>query len=99
MVNGVKEEIQFDLNVLKETIEKNEPETFRELFLHLHPYEQSLAFQLLSKEERLEVYAYLSPFEVSEVSEFIDLDEAVIFLILMEREFAMYVLADMAVDD
>jgi len=99
MVNGVKEEIQFDLNVLKETIEKNEPETFRELFLHLHPYEQSLAFQLLSKEERLEVYAYLSPFEVSEVIEYIDLDEAVIFMTEMEPRFATDVLAEMAVDD
>src|SRR5699024_10858992 len=94
-----KEEVQFDDCMLKKTLEKNDPETFRKHFLNLHPYEQSVAFQALSKEERRDVYNYLSPFEVSEVIEYIDLDEAVTYMTEMEPRFATDVLAEMAVDD
>src|SRR5699024_7546167 len=72
---------------------------FRDEFLEMHPYEQAVFFKEQSKEARLKIYSYLSPLEISDIMEYINLDKAETYITEMDPRFATMVFAEMAVDD
>ncbi|UJL47638.1 magnesium transporter [Virgibacillus sp. NKC19-16] len=79
---------------------KNEQMTdFRVEFLDLHPYDQAVFFFEQEKEIRLQIYTYLSPEEIAEIMENMELDDTKIFFAEMDPRFASMVLAEMAADN
>lgn len=79
---------------------KNEQmEDFRVEFLDLHPYDQAVFFFEQEKEIRLQIYTYLSPEEIAEIMENMELDDTKIFFAEMDPRFASMVLAEMAADN
>lgn len=88
--------IEKDLTVY---LNQDKLEEFRGLFLELHPYDQAKIFRSLNEDCRMKVYAYLSPFEMSEIMENIELEETERLMTEMDPHFATMVFAEMAVDD
>lgn len=84
---------------IQTAIEKGNLEQFRGLFLDIHPYDQANLFLELRKPERMKIYSYLSPREMSIVMENIDLVHTEKFITEMDPHFATMVFAEMAVDD
>lgn len=93
----LKEEIEHEQ--LQSLLKEENTELFREHFLDMHPYEQAMFFKGESREHRLTIYTYLSPKEMSDIMEYIDLIETEEFVTEMDSQFATMVLAEMAVDD
>src|SRR5699024_6367868 len=87
------------LDIIESALIHEDTENFRELFLDLHPYDQAVFFQALSKKERMKVYSYLSPKEISDIIENIDLEDSEEYIVEMDPRFATMVFAEMAVDD
>ncbi|MBY7143123.1 magnesium transporter [Virgibacillus sp. NKC19-3] len=84
---------------LQVALKEEETADFRNEFLDLHPYDQAVFFFEQSKETRLQIYTYLSPEEVAEMMENIELDDTKIFFAEMDPRFASMVLAEMAADN
>lgn len=84
---------------IKVALQQDEIEQFRTIFLDLHPYDQALFYMELSKEERMKIYSYLSPLEVANLMEHIDLYDTEEFILEMDPRFSSAVLAEMATDD
>lgn len=84
---------------MKSLLQTEETEKFRELFLDIHPYDQAMFFREQRKPERMKIYAYLSPKEMSDIMENIELEETEKFITEMDPHFASMVFAEMAVDD
>jgi len=84
---------------LMDALRSEQMKYFREEFLDLHPYEQSMFFMEQSKDNRMKMYAYLSPDEVADIMEHIDLEETKEYITEMDPRFASMVFAEMATDD
>src|SRR5699024_7978730 len=69
------------------------------LFVDMHPYDQAVFFKTITNKKRMKIYSYLSPKEMSDIMEYIDLEESDTFITEMDPRFAAMVLAEMAVDD
>ena len=80
-------------------LEAENLEEFRDNFIDMHPYDQAFLFRGINKENRMKVYAYLSPKEMSDIMENIELEETERLITEMDPQFATMVLAEMAVDD
>lgn len=80
-------------------LEEENLEQFRENFIDMHPYDQAKVFKGINKKNRMKVYAYLSPKEMSDIMENIDLVETEELITEMDPQFATMVLAEMAADD
>lgn len=80
-------------------IKEGNLEQFRNQFFEMHPYDQAVFFLDRSKEERMTIYSFLSPKEMSLVMENIDLEHTEKFITEMDPHFATMVFAEMAVDD
>ena len=94
-------EVQYEKHWVKlnEALEKDSMEAFRLNFLDMHPYDQAVFFTKQDKKYRLQIYTYLSPEEMSEIMESLNLEETIVFIPEMDPRFASMVLAEMAVDD
>lgn len=95
----LKEEVELKLDELSSLLGKEDTEGFRALFLDMHPYDQAVFFKEQETEDRLTIYTYLSPKEMSDIMEYIDLEETEQFITEMDPHFATMVFAEMAVDD
>lgn len=79
---------------------KNEDiHVFRTEFLDLHPYDQTKFFLTQKKELRLLIYHFLSPDEIAEIMENIDIEDIEPYFAEMDPRFAAIVFAAMATDD
>ena len=65
----------FDKDLLDDLIAKENIDGFREEFLALHSYEQSEYFEVSDDDIRQKMYRYLSPDEVAEFFESLEIDE------------------------
>lgn len=76
-------------------------DTFREEFLSLHPYDQAQFFEKIDPEMRQIIFEYLSPAEMAEIFQSIELDddEYEPFLKEMENTYAADMLSEMYADD
>src|SRR5690625_1663705 len=93
------DEYKVHLEKLQTALNDEQTEAFREEFLDMHPYEQAMFFMEQLKEKRLQIYAYLSPEEVAEIMENIELEDSEPFFTEMDPRFASMVFAEMAADD
>ncbi|GIN74106.1 magnesium transporter MgtE [Bacillus sp. J14TS2] len=99
MENDTQENINEEL--LIQTAAEGNLESFREEFLNLHPYDQAQFFFKIDKETRLKMYYYLSPKEVADFFEMLEIDDDDYKDILaeMEPKYAAEVLANMYADN
>lgn len=97
----MESKMKHDENIadLKIALANEQIEVFREKFLDIHPYDQATFFEEQPKESRLKIYAYLSPKELAEIMENIELEETEPFFTEMDPQFASMIFAEMAVDD
>lgn len=92
-------EVELLFEELKDLLQEEDTGKFREKFLEIHPYDQAMFFREQEYEDRVKIYTYLSPLEMSDIMEYIDLDETEKFITEMDPRFATMVFAEMAVDD
>lgn len=84
---------------LERFLVKEETKAFRKEFSALHPYDQAVFFMGQKQDNRMRIYAFLSPKEMSEIMENIDLQSTEKYITEMDSNFASMILAEMAVDD
>ncbi|MFB5662541.1 magnesium transporter [Alteribacillus sp. HJP-4] len=72
---------------------------FRELFLELHPADQTDVFLSLGEEDRRRVYAFLSPEEFAEIFEGLDVEEQKEIAVELNKQYAAEVFNNMYADD
>ncbi len=84
---------------IQQLLDEEKTRQFRQHYLEMHPYDQAVFFREQSDENRLRIYAYLSPKEISFIMENVEIDEAKNFITEMDPRFATMVFAEMAVDD
>lgn len=94
-----EEEVTERIEILRNLLKEEDLEQFRDQFIDLHPYDQATFFKELKKVNRMRVYAYLSPKEMSDIMENIELKETEEYITEMDAQFASMVFAEMAVDD
>ncbi|WP_453990437.1 magnesium transporter [Bacillus nitroreducens] len=70
-----KEQQQLEIEQLLTALENEDIDQFRDLFLNIHPYERAKFYAKLSKETRVHVHRFLSPTEMAEVFENLEIDE------------------------
>lgn len=87
------------IELLNQMLENKNLITFREEFLSLLPYDQALMFRKHDKENRLLIYSYLSPAEMADIMENIELEESGQYITEMSSHYATSVLSKMKVDD
>ncbi|MGM9927293.1 MAG: magnesium transporter [Bacillus sp. (in: firmicutes)] len=70
-----KETTNIDVDLLTSSLKNDDIEKFREEFKELHPYDQAQFFEKLDKGLRARIYHYLSPEDMAELFENLELDE------------------------
>ena len=98
-VANQEQETQELYDALIHHLEQERIDSFRDLFLEIHPYEQSQFFLTVSEEIRLLVYTYLSPREMAEIFQNFDIEEQEEYISEMEPAYAAKMLAEMYADD
>lgn len=93
---------QLDEEMLLETLKKADIMEFRSEFLNLHPYDQAQFYLKVEREDRQRMYHYLSPKELSDFFEVLDIDEDDEYqeiLAEMEPQYAADMLSHMFTDN
>ena len=96
-----RDEEKIVMEALLASIEAQDIKQFREQFFSLHPYEQAQFYEKVTPDIRHIIYQYLSPEELAEVFEELELDddEYVEFLNEMDVTYAAAMLSEMSSDD
>lgn len=96
-----REENEMDDEKLLAILINRDFDTFREEFLSLHPYDQAQFFEKIDPDMRQIIFEYLSPKEMAEIFQSIELDddEYEPFLKEMENTYAADMLSEMYADD
>ena len=96
-----KDEVQFDEEHLISLLLNGETDAFREEYLSLHPYDQAQFYEKVEPDIRQIIYQYLSPGEMAEIFEALELDnqEYKGFLKEMAPAYAAQMIAEMYTDD
>uniref|UniRef100_UPI0035A04183 magnesium transporter MgtE N-terminal domain-containing protein n=1 Tax=Jeotgalibaca porci TaxID=1868793 RepID=UPI0035A04183 len=100
-----EQQYEFDLDYesahVKEILLQEDMEAFRENFLSYPLYDQTQIFLSLEQEDRIRMYHYLSPKEMSDMFEILEEDVESIKVYLMEKnkKYAADMLADMYTDN
>ncbi|MGX1981476.1 magnesium transporter [Thermolongibacillus altinsuensis] len=95
-----REEGEFVEKITKALVNENIDE-FRQLFLKLHPYDRAKFYVEQSPEVRKRMYYYLSPGEMAEIFDHLDIeeDEYKTYLSEMDPSFIAQMLAQMYADN
>src|SRR5690606_13757951 len=96
-----KIDLRIDKELLFNSLQKEEMETFRDEFIQLHPYDQASFFKELAEEHRNKVYQYLSPEEMATLFENLEIDDEEYKDVLAEMNptYAADMISKMYVDD
>lgn len=96
-----KDEVQFDEGHLREMLAANDIDAFRNEFLELHPYDQATFYEKVEPDIRKIIYTFLSPTEMADIFEAIELDddEYKEFLNEMDTAYGAAMLSQMYADD
>ncbi|ASN06504.1 magnesium transporter [Virgibacillus necropolis] len=97
MENTDKNEQQW--NMLHGLLEKEDIFSFRTEFIDMHPYDQAQFFLGQKEDIRLLIYSYLSPEEIAEIMENIEIEDIEPFFTEMDPRYAAMVFSEMATDD
>ncbi|HHY72444.1 MAG TPA: magnesium transporter [Bacillus bacterium] len=84
---------------LKEAIERNDIDAFREEFLEVHPYDQAKFFVNQEKDVRHQIYSYLSPSEMAELFHNLESEDQETILQEMDPAYIADMLSEMYADD
>lgn len=84
---------------LETALSNEQIEIFRDEFLDMHPYDQAQFFMKQKQEMRFKIYYYLSPEEIAQIMENIDLEDTEPLFTEMDPQFAATVFAHMPADD
>lgn len=96
-----KDEVQFDEVHLRQMLAANDIDAFRNEFLELHPYDQATFYEKVEPDIRKIIYTFLSPTEMADIFEAIELDddEYKEFLNEMDTAYGAAMLSQMYADD
>lgn len=94
-----EQEIQLIYDALIQYLGEEKIDAFRDLFLDIHPYDQSKFFLTVEEDVRLLVYTYLSPKEMAEIFQNFEIEEQEEYISEMEPPYAAEMLAEMYADD
>ncbi|MFX3673254.1 MAG: magnesium transporter [Paenisporosarcina sp.] len=96
-----REEQQLDYENLLAFLTNQDVDSFRDEFLLLHPYDQAQFFEKVGPDSRQIIYQYLSPKEMAEIFQAIELDddEYEPFLKEMDTTYAADMLSEMYADN
>lgn len=81
------------------SIEQEEVDTFRHLFLELHPMDQTDVFLRLEAEERKRVYEYISPDEFAEIFEGLEIEDQKSVIVELHEVYAAEMFNHMFADN
>ncbi|MGP4082437.1 magnesium transporter [Pseudalkalibacillus sp. R45] len=95
----MEQEEYYEFQSVIDALKNDDIDLFRENFLEMHPYDQTRLFSVLEEEERMRLYGYLSPEEMADIFEKIDLEDTKGYLFEMEPFYAAKMLGDMYADD
>ena len=96
-----KDEVQFDEVHLRKMLAAHDIGAFRNEFLELHPYDQATFYEKVEPDIRKIIYTFLSPTEMADIFEAIELDddEYKEFLNEMDKAYGAAMLSQMYADD
>ncbi|WP_397537301.1 magnesium transporter [Rummeliibacillus pycnus] len=96
-----KDEVQFNEEHLRLLVQNGDMDVFRENYFALHPYDQAQFYEKVEPDIRQAIYQYLSPKEMAEIFEALELDdnEYKRFLEEMSPAYAAQMIAEMYTDD
>ncbi|WP_373757563.1 magnesium transporter, partial [Jeotgalibaca porci] len=100
-----EQQYEFDLDYesahVKEILLQEDMEAFRENFLSYPLYDQTQIYLSLEQEDRIRMYHYLSPKEMSDMFEILeeDVESIEVYLMEMNKQYAADMLADMYTDN
>lgn len=96
-----RNEVQYDEDFLRMLLVEENIESFREHFLALHPYDQAQFYEEVGPDIRQIIYRYLSPKEMADIFEAIELDDDEYegFLNEMDTSYGAAMLSFMYTDD
>lgn len=96
-----QEELEIHFQQLREELDQNELQSFRDHFLEMHFYDQGQFYQSLNQEERQLVYSYLSPKELADMFDVIEEDDEHMdeYLSEMRPQYAADMLSEMYTDN
>lgn len=96
----VQEEL-YDETLLDQYLENDDIDQFRDEFLALHTYEQSEYFEDTTDENRQKIFQYLSPEEVANFFDQLDIDDDEYELLVdkMNATYASHILEEMSYDN
>ncbi|HCY9227961.1 TPA: magnesium transporter [Staphylococcus aureus] len=96
----VQEEL-YDQTLLDQYLENDDIDQFRDEFLALHTYEQSEYFEDTTDENRQKIFQYLSPEEVANFFDQLDIDDDEYELLFdkMNATYASHILEGMSYDN
>lgn len=95
-----KDEV-YNQNLLDDLLKQDDIDRFREEFLAMHEYEQSEYFEDTSNENRQKIFEFLSPQEVGEFFEQLEIDDEAYedLFDTMNAHYASKVLEEMSSDN
>ena len=96
-----KETTNIDAELLMSSLKDDKIDQFRNEFMDLHPYDQAQFFSKLDKEYRKRIYHYLSPEDMAELFENLELEEDEYEQLLSEMDpsYVATMLGHMYADD
>ncbi|MBQ0139291.1 MAG: magnesium transporter [Kurthia sp.] len=96
-----KDEVQYDEELLLSLLQNENTDEFRSQFLELHQYDQAQFYEKVGPDIRQVIYHYLSPKEMADVFESLQLDDEDYqsFIDEMESSYAAQMIAEMYTDD
>lgn len=96
-----REQQQIENEQLLTALQNENIDEFRNVFLDIHPYERAKFYSKLPKDARMHLYLFLSPAEMAEVFENLEIDETEYEELLSEMDptFVADMLSQMYADD
>lgn len=97
----LEEARQLNEEILQQALREEDIDVFREEFMDSHPYDQATFFMTLEQKQRIYVYYYLSPKEISNLFENLEIedDEYEMLLADMDPSYAADMLSHMYADN
>lgn len=87
------------IKFILDALNANEIKIFRSTFLELHPSDQADFFANIGEDERGKMYNYLSPEELAELFEGLNIHDQILFFKEMDERYSSQMLNNMFTDD
>lgn len=94
-------DLELETNHIQAVLDLDDMEAFRETFFSYPLYDQAQVYRNLPSENRLKIYNYLSPKEISDMFEILeeDVESIEVYILEMNKQYAADMLANMYTDN